>query len=280
MQGPRTSTTFTILTAIMLASTASAVTIPTSFVTEEKPFKKTAVGSDILTAGLYDNATCTGSPLASTAILAENVELSERIKQIKLKSASFKPPKAVRLHFSFSLGAAPTSEVYLGVTGPGIVGIPGDCQAQEPGASGATTDVSVRVFRSSNQTISNSTETAVLFNAEDYDTDDSHDNVTNSSRLVAPEDGRYLVYATVDWESSSIGVRRMQLRKNSSDTKGFHDMRGEATGSSSNSQHVSVVVNLVAGDYMELILSHTSGSDMDIFGIADELTYFGMVKMQ
>jgi hypothetical protein len=92
---------------------------------------------------------------------------------------------------------------------------------------------------------------AVPFNAELYDTDGFHDTSTNNSRVTIPtgKGGKYLV--TYGGLLSATGAEYFRIRKN-----------GAATFSSPNTPVAqnyatpgSVVLDLVAGDYIELMFT-------------------------
>jgi hypothetical protein len=62
-----------------------------------------------------------------------------------------------------------------------------------------------RVYRNTDQIITHTLETAILYNAEDYDTDNYHDLVTNPGRLTVDETRYYLIGCNVFWKSNGIG---------------------------------------------------------------------------
>ena len=59
----------------------------------------------------------------------------------------------------------------------------------------------VRVGKSADQTIANSSSTIVSWNQESFDVGDLHDNSTNNSRLTIPADeaGVYMVGVSIPW---------------------------------------------------------------------------------
>lgn len=125
----------------------------------------------------------------------------------------------------------------------------------------------------SDQTLSNNTNTIVEFNAEQFDTDTIHDNSTNPGRLTAKLAGKYLVSCSIRWEGNATGTRSVGLRKNGTtfiSANGSKDVEGNhviVTGS-------PVIIDLAANDYVEVIAFQDSGGDLDI--IVDTRTTISM----
>jgi hypothetical protein len=69
----------------------------------------------------------------------------------------------------------------------------------------------VKVKRSSTQSIPSGTETAVAWNAEDYDSELMHDNASNPSRLVCRTAGTYAIWAAPEFSANGTGVRFSQV---------------------------------------------------------------------
>jgi hypothetical protein len=86
-------------------------------------------------------------------------------------------------------------------------------------------------------------ETAIEFAAEDFDTDNYHDNVTNNTRLTAPVDGKYLISANLSVSSSA--AFNLKLYKN-----GVR-ITQSAFSAGAWGSYVTVL-DLVAGDYIEM----------------------------
>lgn len=130
-----------------------------------------------------------------------------------------------------------------------------------PAASGAM------LTKSGVQTINNATDTAVTFDGEVFDTDNYHNNVTNNSRLTAPSTGYYLVGGTVVYGTlSDQKYFQVSIRKGGSHANGD----GKAfihQSSSSNAEHGIPFMRLVqlnAGEYVELMIKHDQGSSINI----------------
>ncbi len=127
----------------------------------------------------------------------------------------------------------------------------------------------VRVTKSANQTLANNTLTAVTWDEEGFDTDTLHDNVTNNSRLTATVAGKYLVGATLVYLENTTGGRGVHVRKNGTTYYGGNEPQTPAAGGSFHDgfSHTTLV-DLAAGDYVEIIGHQQSGGNLDILASA------------
>ena len=118
----------------------------------------------------------------------------------------------------------------------------------------------------SSQTISNSTQTAVTFDAELFDTDSFHSTSSNTSRVTIPSGlgGKYLITCGTFWNASASGRRQALVMKNGSDVVA---KAGTITGTTVGvlGLYGSAVVNLTVGDYIELRVEQNSGGDLDMY---------------
>jgi hypothetical protein len=121
----------------------------------------------------------------------------------------------------------------------------------------------VKAQRSATQSISNSSLTAVQFNAADaWDTDAFHDTTTNNSRITIPTGfgGRYQIQANVNWDSNTSGVREVLIRFNGTTTIADVVVAGTCR------QYVAAEYALSAGQYVEVVVWQDSGGARDIGG--------------
>ena len=132
-------------------------------------------------------------------------------------------------------------------------------------------DISCKVTKSADQTISNSTSTIITWDQENYDTDGMHDNVTNNSRITIKTAGKYSVMAQYEWTSNSTGKRIIDIMKNSV-------VLGKANYlSSGNSQHtISFIGDFVVDDILEVRVFQDSGGSLDFL---DNIIYFEVHKI-
>jgi hypothetical protein len=129
------------------------------------------------------------------------------------------------------------------------------------GGGGGGSVISCQVYRTTDKNINNGAFTAVDFDAERQDTSSMHDNATNNSRVVLPEDGTYLCVANVLWYNSGAAnpVFDAFLQVN-----GTFQL-GQATYARPNDGtlkgiSISKVYTGVAGDYIELYVQQLSGA--------------------
>jgi hypothetical protein len=127
-------------------------------------------------------------------------------------------------------------------------------------------------------TISNTTTTTLNFGTETngYDTDNYHDNSTNSNRMTIPsgKTGYFWVWVNVTWAPNSTGRRICRILKNGS--VGFIM---EATPTSAANQEPTIIGGKAfaasAGDYFELDVFQNSGGNLSVYGGSAYNTQFG-----
>jgi hypothetical protein len=120
--------TRSILAALVLLAplAARAANVPVTYTVDEKQLKA-AVAGTTLTFILYNDAACT-SQVYSGGVLIENVTILARLKQFTPKNSP-KRPKTVALEHTL-VGVTSVANLYLQVTGTGVVPVGGACQAQ------------------------------------------------------------------------------------------------------------------------------------------------------
>jgi len=131
-----------------------------------------------------------------------------------------------------------------------------------PSAGGASF-VGCRLSKTSSQSITTSTYTAITFQAEVFDTDAFHDNTTNNTRITIPtgKGGYYLFIGKSNIADSATNIRVMRFFKN-----GATQLQNIAfTGRVEDTPQFtfSTIANLTAGDYVELSFLQNSGSSLD-----------------
>lgn len=131
----------------------------------------------------------------------------------------------------------------------------------------------VRAYKSAAaQGISQNTLTAITFDAEDFDTNTLHDNVTNNSRLTAPVAGKYKITAHIGWQGVSSNVF-VVIRKNGVATDLAKTLLA-VTGTSIGTTEVNVTLSLAANDYVEVYGQSDAVSPFILNNL--ERTYFEM----
>lgn len=122
----------------------------------------------------------------------------------------------------------------------------------------------------------------VTWDSETYDTDNYHSNSVNTSRFTVPAGlgGKYLISAMVDFAGNSTGVRTIAIYKNGAIAPGAW---GNGVPGAVNATAASVVtiIDLVPGDYVEVLAWQNSGSAVNIQSNANgndsrfEIAYLG-----
>lgn len=126
------------------------------------------------------------------------------------------------------------------------------------GVAGAAAFVGCRAYNSTTQTVTAATETTVLFDSEEYDTDAIHDIVTNTGRFTVPagKAGKWRFVAHVFF-AGSHGNSYGHLRKN-----GATDIvsSAEGLGSTGDTVFPTALIVLAEGDYIEVRAYRTTGT--------------------
>lgn len=112
--------------AVLAPLAASAADLPVRYTVDEKQLKNAISGTN-LTFELYSDAACT-TMVDSAVVTIDNVGVRERVKQFKPKSGAAQA-KIVELHQTM-LGVTASGNLFLKVTGTGVVPVGGACQAQ------------------------------------------------------------------------------------------------------------------------------------------------------
>lgn len=134
-------------------------------------------------------------------------------------------------------------------------------------APAAPTFIGCSLTKSANQTISNSVQTAVTFDVEQFDTNSFHSTSTNTSRITIPSGyaGKYLFVMKACWAASSTGNRLINyLYKNNSE---FTRVETPSTGYEPGLSLV-VIADAAVNDYFEFFVLQTSGGNLNLGGSA------------
>jgi hypothetical protein len=134
---------------------------------------------------------------------------------------------------------------------------------------------------SGSQTISHNTQTKKTFTGADvYDTDAFHDPSSNDTRITIPAGlgGYYLIYGAVTWDNNTSGRRYITFTKNNADLGFTANAFSTATNTIYPTSMVSVVVNLSAGDYIELEIWQSTGGNLNTDNGAPG-SWFGVAKL-
>ena len=146
-------------------------------------------------------------------------------------------------------------------------------------ASGSTF-VGCSVYKvTTDQTLSNDTDTVITFNAEEFDTNAFHDNSTNNSRITIPagKGGKYLIISTISFAANSTGIRSIYFKLNNT-TNIILSTQYATTSSSTYRGTASGIYDLTAGDYIECIAAQNSGGNLNVNATQSQ-TRFGVVYL-
>ena len=132
-------------------------------------------------------------------------------------------------------------------------------------ASSTPTYVGALAYSNANQSIANATNTAILLQAEDFDTDSFHSTSSNTSRMTIPagKGGKYLIQGALLWANGTTGARTLGFFKNGSQVALWDVTPASAT---TWSFACSMTMNLVATDYVELYAVQQSGGAVNVYG--------------
>lgn len=147
--------------------------------------------------------------------------------------------------------------------------------ANETALAALTSQPAVSAGILNNQAIPSGSVRKVNWNAESFDIGEFHDNASNNTRLTVPETGIYQINALIAWETNGSGDRLLSVLKNGTLTQ-LSDTKTPVTGSST-TQSISGMLELAAGDFIELSVFQSSGSELDL--ISTIPMQFSMVKV-
>lgn len=120
-----------------------------------------------------------------------------------------------------------------------------------------------RVYNSAAQSLANNTLTAITWDTESLDTDAIHSTASNTSRLVVPAGlaGIWAISGQLEFAANATGVREIDVRKNGSTVIAF--AKRDADASVATVVPVTLIVQLAAADYVELLGWQNSGAALN-----------------
>jgi hypothetical protein len=133
------------------------------------------------------------------------------------------------------------------------------------------------VYNSANVTLTTGVGGRIPFDSEYNDAGGCHNNSVNNTRLTAPEDGTYLLNANVEFAANATGFRSIYFVLNNTDYLTAQDTNARASGAT----HIalSMVIDLVASDYVELEVYQNSGGNLDVAATAKASPLFSMRRI-
>src|SRR5215211_4061917 len=156
-------------------------------------------------------------------------------------------------------GAVGTPQLLEGAVTPAKIG----------GVPAARVDSPAQAPSCESQVIENGQTEAVEFSMELFDEQGMHTDPPGDcspgaqSRLTAAVDGLYVVSATIGWASAPTGDRRLEIRR--TNVGGAAEIASDTRMAATNAgteQTASTMIDLSAGDYVQVFATQDSGSDL------------------
>lgn len=129
------------------------------------------------------------------------------------------------------------------------------------GATSIQVASAARVYRTTNQSITTATLTALSPDTLDFDTD-VYWAAGTPTRLTAPRAGKYTVGCSILWDSSTTGNRSVYVVKNG--VTGTRLAGEQMAANASGILNIATTLNLVAGDYVEFYVNQNSGGSVNV----------------
>ena len=132
----------------------------------------------------------------------------------------------------------------------------------------------VKVYKTANQSIGSSGWACLTWDAEAFDTDTMHSNVTANSRITFTTAGTYLITLNCFWANNATGLRNHKIELNGTTTEGsgtdmiepFAIAPVAATHSGAN---ISFIQTFAANDYINAFVWQNSGGALNLAGVSE-----------
>ncbi len=135
-------------------------------------------------------------------------------------------------------------------------------------AAGGASFKGVSLWQSSDISLANDTTVALTWNSENFDTDAFHSTSTNTGRITIPSalDGKYHINGAISFAGGGAGFRRVDVLKNG--TVFIYGANIASASASGGTQMIpfSVLLDLVATDYVSISVSQASGGTINTLG--------------
>lgn len=125
--------------------------------------------------------------------------------------------------------------------------------------------VGARATHNTATTVTNVTYTKIILDTEDFDTDGFHSTASETQRMTIPTGlgGKYILIGNIGWTANGTGFRGVILYKNG--VLHVQEWMAAVSGVQTH-QSVNTILNLVAGDYIDLYGYQSSGGDLATVG--------------
>lgn len=138
--------------------------------------------------------------------------------------------------------------------------------------------ISARVFNTAAISITTSgTNQALTFDSETYDLGDLHSTSVNTGRLTFPYAGTYIVSGHVEFASNATGYRQAFIRRNGSEA--LASLLVPAVNGAVTVLSVSTLFLFAVNDYVELVVTQTSGAALNVDAVNFYTPYFAAARI-
>ena len=144
--------------------------------------------------------------------------------------------------------------------------------ATQTGVGGVNTPA-FRAYLSGNQSISSDSAVKINFDAETFDTNNAYDTSTYKFTVPSGQAGKYFFYCQLRKGTTTSNLTLVYFYVNGS-SKGYV----RQTTASQNTNQISHIIDLSAGDYVE-IYAYDAGGSASILSNADNYSYFTGYKL-
>jgi hypothetical protein len=155
---------------------------------------------------------------------------------------------------------------------PSIPPVDGE-DGQDAGAGGAGLPAfcmnpdSCRATNANNQSITTGTPTALALDTDTWDSNALHPTGAGNTKFTVVNPGKYLVTGFATWAANATGVRNIAVRKNGTGNFGPCQIPVNS-GTLTTTIVATDIVDLAATDYMELVVTQSSGGNLNVTSCA------------
>lgn len=160
--------------------------------------------------------------------------------------------------------------------GAGVVNFASRIDHLHAMAADPVVDISCRAYNDANQAVADSTAVKIALNEEQFDTDNMHDKTTNNSRILIPEDGKYLCGFNTHLGGAANHIKTYILLNNST-TIAVNETTHAAGGAIH--QIGATIYDLDEDDYIEMVVYQNSGSSGTCYYDAYESPILWAIKI-
>lgn len=122
----------------------------------------------------------------------------------------------------------------------------------------------IRVTRTTNQSINDSTATAISWDTSRYNVGTTY--TLGTTKITVATAGVYEIGAVIRWSSNATGERWTDLRVNGNMVA---RQTTPAVNGAATTQNASIQYHLAANDYVEVFVYQTSGGSLDVAPVAN-----------